>query len=173
MRTESHIAHLLDHSGLANVTAEQHHIKPSNIEISNTALVVPPLPGGPSDWDISVPYDALVVLFQLRSNHTIELSNAKAGVVGIATRSSLQASTFSVGGHGTITSTAYAAFYSKVASALNLSHKVFDSAGADIALTEAYLTATGPSTRVLRLTWTNYSAGNRTLNVWGELGILG
>lgn len=173
MRLEDELRHAIDHSVYANIGIDDHHIKPSNIEIANTTLTVYPLPAGPYDLDISVPEDTKAVLFQLRSNRTIELANAKAGVVGIATRSSLQATTASMGGDVSITTTAYAAIYSKVASALNLSHKIFSSAGDDIALTDAYLTLTGPSTRVLRLSWTNYGASIKTLNCWGEAGILG
>lgn len=173
MRTQDLLKHALAHSVYSNVGAEDHHIQPSNIEVSNTTLVVAPLPGGPGVWDIPVDYDAVAVMFTFRSNRTVELSNAKAGVTGIATRSSLDASTFSAGGNVSIGQTAYGAIYTKVGAALYLSHKIFDSAGADIALTDIYLTATGPSTRVLRTTWTNFSAGNRTLNVWGEVGVLG
>lgn len=172
MRVESSLFHALDHSVYSNVLPSDHHLAPSNVEISNTSLSVDPLPGGPGVWNISVPYDAVAALFQLRSNRTVELG-AKAGVVGIATRSQLEASTMSVGGDVSITITAYAAIYSKVASAMNLSHKVFSSAGDDIALTDAYLVTTGPSTRVLRLVWTNYGASTKTLNCWGEVGILG
>jgi hypothetical protein len=173
MRLEDELRHAIDHSVYSNIGVDDHHIKPSNIEVANTTLSVSPLPGGPNAWDISVPFDTKAVLFQFRSNRTIELAGAKAGLVGIATRSSLQATTASIGGDVLITTTAYAAIYSKVASALNLSHKVFSSAGDSISLTDAYLTLTGPSTRVLRLYWTNYSASFKTLNCWGELGLLG
>lgn len=172
MRLEDHLKHALAHSAYSNIGVDDHHLQPVNIEVSNTTLVVAPLPGGPGQWDIPVSYDALAVTFHFRSNRTIELSSAKAGVWGVANRSSLEASTFSAGGDVSISQTAYGAIYSKVASALYLSHKVFDSAGADIALTDIYLTATGPATRVLRTIWTNFSAGNRTLNVWGEVGVL-
>ena len=173
MRTEAHLMHALDHGEYSNVGVDDHHLQPTNIEVSNTSLVVAPLPGGPGQWDIPVDFNAVAVLFTFRSNCTVDLSGGKAGVTGIATRSSLDASTFSAGGDSGIGKTAYGAIYTKVGAALDLSHKIFDSAGADIALTDIYLTATGPSTRVLRTTWTNFSAGNRTLNVWGEIGILG
>lgn len=173
MRLKDSVHHPLDHAGLTNVTADQHHDQPENIEASNTSLQVYPLPGGPDEWDISVPYEANVVLFSLRSNHTCGEGSSKSGVIGIATRSQFEASTVSLGGHGTISSGAYNASYSKKASALNLSHKIFSSAGDDIALTDAYLYATGPSTRVLRLVFTNYGASLLTLNCWAEIQVIG
>lgn len=173
MRTQDLLRHALVHSAYSGVGVDDHHVQPTNVEVSNTTLVVPPLPGGPGQWDIPVAFDAQAVMFTFRSNRTVELASAKAGVIGVATRSSLDASTFSAGGDVSIGTTAYAAIYTKVGAALYLSHKIFDSAGADIALSDVYLAATGPSTRVLRTLWTNFSAGNRTLNVWGEVGVLG
>jgi hypothetical protein len=109
----------------------------------------------------------------LRSNHNTDLSGAKAGVTGIATRSQFEAATCSLGGHGTLASTSYNAMYSKKASAMYLSHKVFSSTGDGIALTEAYLYETvSGTTRVLRTIWTNISASNKTLNCYGELAVL-
>jgi len=169
MRVEDYLEHPTLHSALSNVTADQHHAQPSVMSVSNTTLTVYPLPGGPNDWDISVPYDTIAAVVALRSAHLTEQSGGMAGVLVVVTRSSLEASSFSLGGHGILVSAAYNAIYSKAAAALNLSHKVFSSGGADLALTEAYLTATGPSTRVLRLTWTNYSAGLRTLDARGEV----
>jgi len=172
MRTKDSVLHMLNHTGLTGVGADQHHLQPANLEISNTSLVVYPLPGGPYDWDIAIPYDTVACLFQLRSAHVVELAGATAGVVGVATRSSLWAATASVGGDTSITQTAYAAIYSKAAAAMNLSHKIFSSAGDAIALTEAYIVTTGPSTRKLRLTFTNYGASLKTLNCWGEVALL-
>jgi len=169
MRLQSYLEHPTLHSALSNVLAEQHHRRPYNMTISNTSLVVPPLPGGPSDWDISVPYDIVAAVIHLRSARVTELAGGMAGALVVVGRSSLEASSMSLGGHGNLISTSYNAIYTKAAAALNLSHKVFSSGGADISLTEAYLPATGPSSRVLRLTWTNYSAGNRTLDARGEV----
>lgn len=161
------------HAALTAIGAEDHHLRPDVVEAVNTSLSVAPLPFGPGQWDIAVPLDALVVLFSIRSAHLTEQAGGMAGVTGIATRSSLEASTASLGGHGVLASGAYNAIYAKASAALNLSHKVFSSAGADISLSDAYLTLTGPTTRVLRLLWTNYSAGYRTLNAWAEIGVLG
>lgn len=172
MRLEDTLRHPTLHSALSNVTADQHHLTPGNIQTSNTTLSVAPLPFGPGQWDVSIPYDAQAIVFSLRSNRTIELANAKSGVTGIATRSSLEAATAGLGGHGLIVTTAYAHTYAKAGGALYLSAKIFDSTGSDIALTDAYLTATGPSARVFRTTWTNFAAGYRTLNVWAELLVL-
>lgn len=164
---------VLDHSDLSNITDDQHHLRPSVISASNTTLIVPPLPGGPGEWDIAVPFDTSLVLFSFRSPWAVELSGAVAGVTGVATRSSLDASTASLGGQGNVISAAYNAIYTKAGAALNLSHKVFDAElNNSIALTDVAITATGPSNRVLRTYWTNYSAGNRTLSVYAEIGVL-
>ena len=173
MRLQDYLQHPLAHAGLTNIRVDQHHEQPENIEVSNMTLSVYPLPGGPNDWDITVPYAANVVLFSLRGIKTVAEGGGKSGVIGIASRSSLEASTVSVGGHGTISSKAYNASYSKKAAAMNLSHKCFSSLGTGIALTGAYLAATGASSRVLRLTWTNYGAATRTLNCWGEIQVIG
>jgi hypothetical protein len=173
MRLCDWLEHPTLHSVLSNVLPDQHHLRPSALSISNTALVVQPLPGGPGVWDISVPTDVVAAVLSLRSANLAELSGGMSGCIVVATRSSLDASSISLGGHGTISSAAYNAIYTKVAAALNLSHKIFDSAGADISLTDAYLTLTAPSTRVLRLQWTNYSAGLRTLDVRGEVALYG
>jgi hypothetical protein len=171
-RLEDLLRHPTVHAALTNVQPDQHHDPPSTLEVSNTTLVVQPLPGGPGQWDISVPETTQAAIFSLRSNRTIELSSGKSGITGIATRSSLAAATAGLGGHATISTTAYAHTYAKAGGALYLSAKIFDSAGANIALADCYLTLTGPSTRVLRTTWTNFSAGLRTLNVWGEIILL-
>ena len=169
MRTRSHLEHPTLHAALTNVLTDQHHRQPSNLSVLNNTLTVYPLPGGPNDWDIPVPLDTVAAIVSLRSAHLTEQAGGMAGVIVVATRSSLDASSFSLGGHGILVSGAYNAIYTKAAAALNLSHKVWSTGGADIALTEAYLTLTGPTTRVLRLTWTNYSAGLRTLDARGEV----
>lgn len=172
MIPEDLLRHPTVHSALTNVSANQHHVQPSTLEVSNTTLSVSPLPGGPGQWDISVPLTTQAAIFSLRSNRTIALSSGKSGVTGIATRSSLEAATAGLGGHGTIASTSYAHVYAKSGGALYLSAKIFDSTGASIALTDCYLTLTGPTTRVLRTTWTNFAAGFRTLNCWAEIILL-
>lgn len=169
MRLEDWVEHPTLHSALTNVLPDQHHRRPANLSVLNNTLTVYPLPGGPDDWDIAVPLETVAAVLHLRSAHLTEQSGGMAGVVVVATRSSLDASSFSLGGHGILTSGAYNAIYTKAAAALNLSHKVFSTGGADIALTECYLTLTGPSARVLRTTWTNYSAGLRTLDARGEV----
>jgi len=161
------------HSALANVSIAQHHERPSTIETFNTSLVVPPLPGGPGVWDITVPFAAEAVIFAFRSNRTVMEGGGKAGVIGVATRNILETSCVSIGGYGSITVTGENAVYTKKSAALNLSHKVFDTpTHGYISLTDAWLNATGPSTRVLRTYWTNYSAGNLTLQCWAEIGVL-
>jgi hypothetical protein len=168
MRPEGILEHPTIHSALTNVLADQHHKTPSGLSVVNTTLSVSPLPGGPGQWDISIPEETIAIRFAFRSVHTTE-PGGTAGLVGIATRSQLEAATASLGGHGTPSTAAYAATYAKAAAALYLSHKIWSNAGLDIALTDAYLTLTGPSTRVFRTTWTNFAAGFRTLSVRGEL----
>jgi hypothetical protein len=109
----------------------------------------------------------------LRSVRTVAEGSGKAGGVGIATTNQYLDATFmNFGGHGSITLTSYNTVYTKRASALNLSDKVFDSTGNDISLTDAWIRTVGPN-RVLRLEWTNYAGGNRTLNVWGSVEVKG
>ncbi len=161
------------HAGLVNVNANDHHEQPTFVEFSDTTTVIAPMPFGPGTIDIILPWAADVVLFDLRSVRTVGEGSLKAGVTGITGRSQyFDATCASIGGRGTTAATAYGAIYSKAASALNLSHKVFSSSGADVSLTDAWITTSGPNT-VLRLEFTNYSAGNRTLNVWGTVEVLG
>lgn len=161
------------HSALTNVGIDQHHERPSVIETSNTSLVVAPLPGGPGVWDIAMPFNAEVVMVALRSPRTVAEGSGKAGVVGIASRNILETSCVSIGGYGGISQSAEAAVYTKRASAQNLSHKVFDGTlGGNVSLTSMWLNLTGPSTRVLRTFWTNYSASNKTLKCWAEIAVL-
>lgn len=172
MRLEDNLKHPLDHAGLSNVTIDQHHDQPENIEISNTTLSVEPAPGGPGTLDISMPSGANVVKFSLRSNRTVAEGYGKAGVHGIANRDQFDTTTFSLGGDTSIAITSYNACYTKVASHINLSHKVFSSVGDDIALSDAYLVA-NQWTVVLRLVFTNYGASTKTLNCWGEVQVIG
>lgn len=163
------------HKMLSNILPNQHHLQPYNIEVSNTTLNVSPLPGGPGVWDISIPYDTHVIKFGFRSPWTCAEGSGKAGIVGFTTRNGMtEATVMSAGGHGIISNTAYVAVYSKAAGAMNLSHKVFNALpGNYISLTDIYLTTTGPTTRVLRTQWTNYGTSYKTLNVWGEVQIIG
>ena len=81
----------------------------------------------------------------------------------------MEATAVSLGGHGTIGTSSYNAFYSKKAASVNLSHKVFDAAGNNtVCLTDAYLTGS-----VLRTTWTNYGGSLETLNCWAEIQVVG
>lgn len=162
-----------NHPALTNILPDQHHRQPVAVEFSNTSLVVPPLPGGPATLDIIIPDDAQAVHFNLRSPRAIDLGGARAGVTGIATTLQfLEASTISLGGFSSVAITAYNACYTKVAGALNLSHKIFAASGANtVSLTDAYIRTVGPN-RVLSLDFTNYGGGNETLNIWGELQVL-
>lgn len=173
MRPEDFVQHALDHAAYAGIGIDDHHDQPEHIPAENTTLVVPPLPGGPGVWDIAVPLNAAVVLFSFKSMHDLEMLNARSGVTGIATRSSIQASAVSIGGAGTMTTQSEVAFYTKPSAALNLSHKVFSSLGSDISLSDAFLFLTSPTTRVLRTYWTNYSASNQTLSARGHVAVIG
>jgi len=174
VRLSDFLEHPTIHSALSGVTVDQHHIRPSNVEISNTSLLVYPLPNPPATWDISVPFDAQAVIFSLRSSKSVEEGDARAGVTGLASRNQFYTSTASLGGNGDLGSAAYNAIYSKAAGALNLSHKVFNTeAGYYVSLTDAWLVATGPATRVLRTYWTNYGGSIYTLSCYGEVGVLG
>lgn len=163
MRLVDPRGHPLDHSALTNVLPGQHHKKPTIQAVANTTLSVSPLPGGPGQWDIAMDFDAVAVEFSFTSNNVIAEGGAKAGLYGVATRNQLHTSCISLGGFTTASITAYAAIYSKVASALNLSHKIWTTSGQYISLTNAYLAQTGPSTRVFRTEWTNYGASYYTL----------
>lgn len=172
MRLRDFIEHPLVHSAFAGIGVDQHHLRPANQQVSNTTLSIDPLPGGPGVWDITVPFDAQVVVFSLRSAHNCAEAGGMSGLIGIADRNSLHTTCADFGEHGTFGTTSYNAIYSKLSGAMNLSDKYFSSASDAIVLTDAYLIATGPVTRVLRTVWTNYGALVRTLAVWGQIGVL-
>jgi len=171
MRPENFLEHALLHSVYDNIGIDDHHDAPENIEIANTTLSVPSLFVGPVNWDISIPEDAIVVAVTLRSNHTVQNGGAKAGVLVIATDEQFAATGMTLGGHGTITSTAYNMVYSKASSDANLSDKIFSNIGTDVSLSQAYIL--NSSGRKLRLEFTNYYASARTLNCWGEVAVIG
>lgn len=173
MRLPDCIEHPLAHSAYA-ILADQHHIKPTSVQIANTTLSVSPLPGGPGVWDIALPFDAQAVIFSLRSNRTIAEASGKSGLVGVASRLITKTSCASIGGHADLAGYgAYSCVYSKAGGSVQLSHKIFASDGTDIALTDAWINLTGPTTRVLRTYWTNYGASYKTLDVSGQVAVLG
>jgi len=173
MRLQDYLEHPLVHSSFA-VTIDQHHIKPSVVQATNTVLSVSPLPGGPGVWDIALPFDAQAVIFNLRSNRTVAEASGKAGVTGVASRLITKTSCASLGGHMDLSGYgSYNCIYSKPGGSTQLSHKVFASDGTDIALTDAWINLTGPTTRVLRTYWTNYGASYKTLDVTAQIAVLG
>lgn len=172
MRLQDPVATIRDHAELINVGIDDHHDAPENIEVSNTSQVVFPLPGDPGEWDIPLPDDANIVMFTFRSANVVQNGGARAGVLGVATSHQFACTTMTLGGHGSAVTTAYNMCYSSPASALNLSDKIFDNAGADISLTACYIEGAAGS-RVLHTEWTNYSAGLRTLSVYGEVAVIG
>lgn len=171
MRLIDDLMHLPDHNSLENMGIDSHHDQPENIEIFNTTLQVYPLPGGPGVWDINLTDEAEVVMFTFRSNHDTWQAGAKAGVIGVASENQLRTTTMTWGGHGTKITTSYNMVYSKAAAALNLSDKIFSTAGDLISLTECYIRAGSP--KQLRTEWTNYGSTILTLNVWGQIAIIG
>lgn len=171
MKLDDPLMLIPDHSVLVNVGIDDHHDQPENIEISNTSLIVNPLPADPKIWLIDLTDEATVIMYTFRSIWNTWQGGAKAGVIGIATTNRLRTTTMTWGGHGTQVTSSYNMVYSKAANALNLSDKIFSSAGQDISLTDCYIVPGTPAQ--LRTEWTNYSAGNRTLNVWGEIVIIG
>ncbi len=160
------------HSVMDNVGADDHHDAPENIEVSNTTQTIDPLPGGPGVWDISLPDEASLVMFTFRSVRTVQTAGAKGGTHGIATDGQLEPSTATLGGHATIASTGYNMIYSSPGGDFNLSDKIFSSTGLYIAMTGCYITG-GAGSRVLRTTWTNYGGTVQTLDVRGEVAVLG
>ena len=162
------------HAALINVGVGDHHDQPSHIVVSNNSLSVSPLPGGPGVWDIAVPYNARAVKFSFRGPHVVVTSDVRAGCHGVASRNQLETSTVSMGGWTTMSATNKVAFYSKKAATMNLSHKVFTVAGQHISLTDAWLYETVPGvTRVFRTQWTNYGYSYYTLDVLGNVAVVG
>lgn len=174
MRLDDFLRHPKAHTALVDVGIDDHHDQPEVIEESNTVLSVEPLPGGPGVWDIAVPLEASVVLFAFRAaKATGPASVGHAGCAGCATRNSYEAASVSIADWSQFPIHQVQAFYAKRASALNLSHKVFTSSGQYVSLSDAYLTLTGPSTRVFRTLWTNYGASYYTLTAYGLVGVVG
>jgi hypothetical protein len=172
MRLQSLLEITIDHEDYINVGDDDHHDAPEHLETSNTSLSVPGLLVGPVNWDISVPDWVTVAAITLRSNNTTGLGGGKGGALVIATSNQFAATGMTLGGHGSIGTTSYNMIYSKAASAINLTDKMFSSAGLDVALSQAYLTG-GAGSRVLRLEWTNYNLGAQTLNVYVEVSLIG
>jgi len=171
MRTTANREMVKSHDGAANVGVDDHHIRPSNIEDSNTTLSVAPLPGGPGTWDIAIPFDAVAVKATLRGPITTQPGGpGKVGVILICSRDFLEGSTVAFG--SPTGSSNYGALYSQAGGALYLSDKFFSNTYGEIALSNARIVQTGPSTRVLRLEFTNFAAGYRTLQCWAEIGVV-
>lgn len=172
MRLRDPLIHPLAHAALTDVTVDQHHKRPVSISDSNTVLTCRPLPGGPAIWDIPVDYDAAVAIVSLRSLWRTGMGGANAGVQLVCGRNAFfEATACSMSGPTLWTNAAYGAFYSKGGGSLTLSHKMFTTAGMFVALSEIQLQSTGPSTRVLRLEFTNYGSSDYTLSCWLEAQI--
>lgn len=171
MRTHAKRGMVPDHAGATNVGVDDHHIRPSNVEASNTTLSVSPLPGGPGQWDIPLPDDAEAVMFTLRGPLTTHPGGpAKVGVIGVCSRAYLEASTVAFG--SPTGSSNYGAIYSQAAGALYLSDKFFSNTYGELALSEARIVDVTGS-RYLRLEFTNFAAGYRTLDCRAEIGVVG
>lgn len=172
MRTHGVLEHALDHSVYSNIGGDDHHDAPEGISAVNTSLVVPGIFVGGVNWDISIPDEANVAKVFMRSNKTIQNGGAKAGAIILASDTQFAATGFTWGGYTTIGITAINMVYSKAASAANLTDKIFSSTGADIAVTQAFITGS-PGSRVLRIEFTNYAFSSRLLNAWVEVAIIG
>jgi hypothetical protein len=110
-------------------------------------------------------------MFNFRSALTIALGGGKGGVTGIACEYSTKASVASFS--GAFPASQYNAIYAKPAASANLSHKQFSAAGDYIALSDIHLYAISGTEKVLRTVWTNYGSSVYTLNVWGEVHVIG
>lgn len=172
MRLQDFLSHPLVHAALENVGPDQHHLRPATIEVANTTQQVYPLPGDPAQWDIPLPDKAHAAMFSLYGPKIIAEGTAKPGVCGVANEDYNGATVVSMGGWTDKITTAYNAVYSRPGGAINLSHKIFTSAGQYISLTLAYVVTT-PSGKVLRLEFTNYGAAIYTLWCKGEVQVLG
>jgi hypothetical protein len=171
--TRDPLLHVLKHVAATNVLPDQHHLRPLNISIANTTQAITPLPGGPTDVDFSVPFDAKVARLILRSSWQTNDVGGKAGGHWIVTRTAyLDAAGMCIGGPSAWQSGGYFGAFSKPATSIDLSPRVFDSGG-NVALRDAYLAQTGASTRVLRTSWVNYGASYYTIYAVGEIHILG
>lgn len=155
------------HDALTDVAADQHHPAPAMVTISNTSQVIA---GGTAfALDVALPSSLYrLARAQLLGPHVTGGGGNlwREGASVHASRTAAEAM-----GHSTRDSgsnwRSYVVTYAKVASATNLSHKIFDSiTGAGnryIALKDAQIIGA-----VLRLTFHNYDAGPRTLWVKGE-----
>ena len=167
------VATVPGHAGLVNVGVDDHHDRPEVVEYYENSKVIAPQPFGPISYDIVIPDNASVLQFMIESVHVCAEGGGRAGVLGYCNDNSIRTAALSRGGHGTLTSTAYNAFYAKSGGASYLSHKVFDNTGDNICLGEAYITTISGPQRVFRTFWYNFSASNQTLEARFLLGILG
>lgn len=172
--TRDPLLHAFKHSVATNITIDQHHLRPSNISISNTTQAIEPLPGGPGEWDVPVPFDAKVARLTLRADWQTNDQGGEGGGHWVVTRTAyLDATGFDYAGPVGWQSGAYISCFAKPAASLDLSHRIYTASGPYVALTDAYLAQTGATTRVLRMSFTNYGAAYYTLHAVGEVEILG
>jgi len=174
MLAQSPIRHVFKHSAATNILPEQHHLRPSIIPISNVVQQIEPLPGGPGVWDVAVPFDANIATIDLVSGWQANDVGGQRGGHWTATRTAwLEATGISFGGPTNWRNGSYVGVFSKVANALDISHRIWTTSGQYVALTDAYLYQTGPSTRVCRMVFTNYGGSYYTLTAYGQIGIIG
>lgn len=170
----SPIRHVFKHAALTNVQSDQHHLPPEGIPIQNTTQSVPPLPGGPGYWQISVPFDTNYAGVSLVSGWQSNDVGGKRGGRWLVTRNQWQDATgMSWGGSTAWRNSCYVGMFSRVAGSLEVSHRIWTLSGLYISLTDAVITQTGPSSRVLQLEFTNYGASSYTLTVYGEIMVMG
>jgi len=172
-RAKDHLVHVLKHSAATGIGIDDHHRRPSNLSIANTSLAIEPLPGGPTQWDVAVPFDTKVAILALRSAwQTSDVGGAGGGCWIVTRTAYLDASGYTHGGPSSWQSGGYFGFNAKPGTSLDLSARIFTSSGQYVALTDAYLAQTGPSARVLRMSFTNYGSSYYTLHAVGEVQLL-
>jgi hypothetical protein len=171
---KSPLRHIFKHSAATNVQPDQHHLCPSTIPIQNTTQSVSPLPGGPGIWDVAVPLNTKYVSLELVSGLQSNDAGGKRGGRWIATRTAwLEATGMSFGGPTNWRSGSYVGAFTKITGGTDVSHRIWTTSGSYIALSDVYLPLTSPTTRVLRMVFTNYGSSNYILTVYGEIEVLG
>ena len=126
-------------------------------------------------WDVAVPYDATFVQVDLISGWQSNDYGGNRGASYLVNRTAwLDATGMSLGGPTNWRTGSYVGFFSKVASNLEISHRIWTTSGQYVSLIDLYLATTGPTTRVLRMVFQNYGAAYYPLNIpGGSIGVLG
>jgi len=170
VKTFNDLQHAIDHDLYSDIGVDDHHDRPSAFHVSNTTLNVPPLPGGPAVWDISVPTNAKVVQFLFQGPKVVAPQSGKAGAGAIAYDAGYRATGQGIGAWTSMATTNYTSIWSLMVSSF-IGYKVFTASGEYVGLSNAYLLTSGG--RWLRTEWTNIGASNYTLTAKGIVAVLG